>query len=233
MMETKFNGTKYKVWFTSDTHFSGKSILHFHPERRVEAGITLEELKEDKNSAILKHDEWLVKRWNETVGKKDFVYILGDFCLGNKERTKNILEKLNGKKYLIRGNHDKSCTGLENYFEWVGDIKEAKFTYNQYPFISPEEPFCLEMCHYPMVTWNRRPHGTCHIHGHCHSSLCDFNDRSVELRLDIGIDSKIANLNLVSLETVYNKMLEIRKSSNSSTFQEHTEKIMGLQGFRA
>lgn len=232
-METEVKGTQYKVWFTSDTHFSGKSILYFHPERRVAAGITLEELQEDKEAAILKHDEWLIDQWNKTVKKKDFVYILGDFCLGNKERTRKILERLNGRKYLIRGNHDKSCSGLEGYFEWVGDIKEAKFNHNQYPFINEDETFCLEMCHYPMFAWNRRPHGTCHIHGHTHGSMCEFNDRSVELRLDIGIDSKIANLNLVDLETVYGMMVDIRRSSNSLTFQEHTEKIMLTQGFRA
>lgn len=230
-MEAK--GTQYKVWFTSDTHFSGKSILYFHPERRDAAGITLEELQEDREAAILKHDEWLIDRWNKTVKKKDFVYILGDFCMGNKKRTEYILGRLNGRKYLIRGNHDKSCDGLERYFEWVGDIKEAKFSHGQYPFISPDETFCLEMCHYPMFAWNRRPHGTCHIHGHTHGSICEYNDITVELRFDIGIDSKLGNLGLVDLETVYGKMVQIRESSNSSTFQEHTEKIMLTQGFRA
>ena len=41
------------------------------------------------------------------IKKKDFVYILGAFCLGNKERTKYILSRLNGRKFLVIGNHDK------------------------------------------------------------------------------------------------------------------------------
>lgn len=232
-MEKEIKGTQYKAWFTSDTHFGGKSILYFHPERRVAAGITLEELQEDREAAMLKHDEWLIDVWNKTVKKKDFVYILGDFCLSNKERTKKILEQLNGRKFLIRGNHDKSCIGLENYFEWIGDIKEVKFTHNQYPFISPDETFAVELCHFPMLTWNRRPHGTCHLHAHCHGSLDEFNEYSQELRFDVGLDSKMGNLNFIDLETVYNKMIEIRNSTNSKTFQEHTEKLMLKQGFRA
>ena len=184
-------------------------------------------------AAIEKHDEWLIDVWNKTVKKKDYIYILGDFSLCNKDRTKKILERLNGRKFLIKGNHDKSCLGLEHFFEWVGDIKEVKFSHNQYPFISPDETFCVELCHFPMVAWNRRPHGTCHLHGHTHSSMDAYNVQTQELRLDIGVDSEIANLGLVDLETVYQKMIDIRNSTDSKTFVEHTEKIMEKQGFRA
>ena len=225
-------GTKIKVWFCSDLHFGHKSVLYFHPERREAAGITMEELQEDKNAAIKKHDEWLIDKWNKTIAKGDFVYILGDFCLGNKEYTEKILNRLKGRKFLIRGNHDKSCNGLERYFEWVGDIKEVKFTHNQYPFIDENETFALEMCHYPMLTWNRRPHGTCHILGHCHNSIQQFNEDSLELRVDVGLDSDIAKNGFVSLETIYNKMKEIRSKTDSVTFEEHTEKLMLRHGFR-
>ena len=229
---TEQNGTKIKVFFTADTHFTHPSTLYFHPERRIAADISLEELQADKMKAIYKFDEWLINRWNETVGRQDFVYILGDFCLGNKARTEEILSKLHGRKYLIRGNHDKSAKGLERYFQWVGDIKEAKFNHNQYKFINPDEPFCLEMCHYPLLTWNRRPHGTCHIHGHCHNSITQFNTFSKELRLDVGIDSDIANLGLVTLEDIYNHMRKIVLANGCTTFEEHTEKLMLEHGFR-
>jgi hypothetical protein len=83
-----------------------------------------------------------------------------------------------------------------------------------------------------MLTWNRRPHGTCHLHGHCHNSITQFNNDSLELRLDIGFDSDIANNGFVSLETIYNKMKEIRSKTDSATFEEHTEKLMLRHGFR-
>ncbi len=171
--------------------------------------------------------------WNDTVKRDDFVYILGDFCLGNKEYTEKILQRLRGRKFLIRGNHDKSCQGLENYFQWVGDIKEAKFNHNQYKFIKEGETFAVEMCHFPMVSWNRRPHGSCHIHGHCHNSITPFNESSNELRVDVGLDGDLSKYGLISLESLYNKMIEIRNRTESQTFEEHTEKLMKKLGFRA
>lgn len=224
--------TKIKTYFTADTHFSHASILYFHPSRRDACGVTLEELQEDKKSAIEKHDKWLINLWNNTVAKCDNVYILGDFCLGNKERTEYILKKLKGKKFLIKGNHDKSCNGLENYFEWVGDIKEVKFTNNQYKFIDPNETFCVECCHYPMLTWNRRPHGTCCLHGHTHNAITKFNNESKELRVDVGLDSDISNYNLVSLETIYNHFVNIKNNAGVSTFNDYNEWLMEQQGFR-
>lgn len=39
--------------------------------------------------------------------KRDEVVILGDFCISKKGEIANaILERLNGRKYLILGNHD-------------------------------------------------------------------------------------------------------------------------------
>ena len=225
--------TKIKTWFCSDLHFSHPSVLYFHPERREAAGITLDELQADKHAAIKKHDDWLIELWNKTIAKNDNVYILGDLCLGNKVKTEEILKKLRGNKYLILGNHDKSCKGLERYFEWVGDIKEAKFTHNQYEFIKDGETFAVEMCHFPMLSWNRRPHGTCHLHGHCHGSIDAFNETTNELRVDVGFDGNLSKQTFISLETVYNKMCEIRNKTNSQTFEEHTEKLMKNLGFRA
>lgn len=224
--------TKIKTWFISDLHFSHASILYFHPERREACGVTLEELQEDKKSAIEKHDEWLIKLWNDTVSKCDNVYILGDFCLGNKARTEDILKRLKGKKYLVRGNHDKSCNGLERYFEWVGDIKEVKFTNNQYDFIDPDETFCVECCHFPMLTWNRRPHGTVHLHGHCHGSIDDFNTTSKELRVDVGFDGKFANMQFIDIEKIYKYFVEIRTRAGIDKFADYQEWLMKEQGFR-
>lgn len=225
--------TSIRTFFTSDLHIGHSSILYFHPLRREAAGITIDELQEDRNAAVKKHDEWIVNMWNETVRREDVVYILGDFCLGNKEYTEKILNKLKGKKFLIEGNHDKSLHGLERYFEWYGQIKEAKFTNNQYDFIDTNETFCCELCHYPLLTWNRRTHGSCMVHGHCHNSITDFNTESGELRLDVGLDTDIANRGLVPLEKVYEHFRNIILSSGCTTFNEYNEKLMEKQGYRA
>lgn len=221
-----------KVFFVADTHFSHISNLYFHPWRRDACGLTLEELQEDKNAAVTQHDEWLIDKWNSTVKRPDEIYILGDFCLGNRARTEEILRQLKGRKHMILGNHDKSLRGLEHYFESVSQIKEVKFTNNQFKFIDPNETFCVELCHYPLLTWNRRPHGTCMVHGHTHNSLDAWNTESKELRVDVGLESEQFNHNFVEVEQLYEYFCKIRDAAGCKTFQEYQEWLMKNQGFR-
>ena len=49
-------------------------------------------------------DEAMITAWNETVQKKkDEVFILGDLALYKGEQVNELLNRLNGKKYLITG----------------------------------------------------------------------------------------------------------------------------------
>lgn len=60
--------------------------------------------------SINEHDEALIKQYNETVGPDDTCYFLGDFALRGKEDFKfyqKLLDRMNGTKILILGNHDK------------------------------------------------------------------------------------------------------------------------------
>lgn len=228
---------KTKVWFVSDLHFGHSSILIFHPWRLEAIGVTKEEFLSDKSKYTEIHDKWLIEKWNNTISKHDTVYILGDVSFGNKEYTEKILQQLHGKKYLIKGNHDKPVNGLENYFEWVGDLKEVKFTNNQFSFIDPSETFCCELCHYPLLTWNRRPHGSVMVHGHCHGSIDNANIVMQELRVDVGFDSNLNSQHggFVDLETLYNYFISLRKQNfpEAKTFEEYTECLMNKIGYRA
>ena len=82
-----------KIFITSDTHFWHTRIIRF--ENRPFKSV--EEMNEE-----------LIKRWNNKVSKDDTIIHLGDFCFGNKEKTQEIAQRLNGKKILIMGNHDDS-----------------------------------------------------------------------------------------------------------------------------
>ena len=223
---------KNNIWFTSDFHFSHISQLYFHQKRRELAGISLDELRNlDKQTLIKRYDEWLVDLWNSTVNRGDSVYHLGDFCLGNRERAEYLLNKLHGKKYFIRGNHDKALNGNERFLEGIWDIKEAKFTKDQFPFLG-EETFCTELCHYPMVAWNRKMHGTVQVCGHVHGAHDNLNKESKELRVDVGLDSEIAGYNFVSLEKLYEYFDKIVKSAGCGTFQEYAEFLALKRGYR-
>ena len=217
----------YKIWFCSDLHFGHRNIVKFQKERREIMGIT-DDMTETE--ILKKHDEWIINMWNLTVDKHDHVYILGDLSFASSDDTRKILEKLKGHKHLIIGNHDKSCQGLENYFVTVSQIKEFPIKKHQYDFL--EENIYLVLCHFPMVAWNRRLHGAFHLHGHTHGSIDDINIVSEELRVDIGLDSKIANFGLVDLETVYKFMKNKISEKGFTNFQDYMEWKADKDGVR-
>ena len=217
----------YKIWFTSDLHFGHANILKFQQNRLDFMDIDADIPTEEK---VKLHDEWIIKMWNNTVKKEDHVYILGDFSFHNTETTKKILEKLRGHKHLIIGNHDKSCKGLENYFVSVSQIKEFPIKKHMYDFL--EENIYLVLCHFPMVAWNRRLHGAFQVHGHVHRSLDEINIESGELRVDIGLDSRLADGGLVSLEEVYEYMKTIIKSKGFDNFENYVEHKATEDGVR-
>lgn len=215
---------KETIWFCSDLHFSHKNIVKYSQNRVDDFMLDLND-----DDVLKKHDEALIRRWNLTIRKYDTVYILGDFSFATTEDTKKLLEKLNGKKHLIIGNHDGSCRGLNNYFESVSQIKEVTFKKHLFPFME-ENMHCI-LCHFPMVAWNRRMHGSVQIHGHTHGSLCEINLNSEELRVDVGFDSKLANNGFVSLEQVYNHMKNC--VAKGKKFSEHVNYLVEKTGFRA
>lgn len=217
----------YKIWFTSDTHFQHFGIIKFQKERSKAMGITDDMTDAEK---LKRHDEWLINMWNRTVGKYDHVYILGDFSFAPTEDTRRILSKLRGIKHLIVGNHDKSCKGLGNYFRTVSQIKEVPIKKYQYDFL--EEDIYLVLCHFPLVAWNRRLHGALHVHGHTHNSISSINEESGELRVDIGIDSDIADFGLVSLENVYKFMKDKIRNKGFNSFKEYIENKSFEDGVR-
>lgn len=186
------------IWFTSDTHFSHKNVLK-HCKGRLKA-FNIDETLDDKEKVNL-NDEAVIKRWNSKVKKTDIVYIIGDFSFASPDETKKILGRLNGKKFLISGNHDKSSEHLSGYFEQIVQIKEINFKRKNYDFL--EEDFSVICCHYPMVTWNRKHYGSVNVHGHCHGNIDEYNEKSDDLRVDVGFDGKLANYNLIDLKTLY------------------------------
>ena len=124
----KFDSSENKIFFTSDSHFGHSNIIKYCNR---------------PFSSIEEHDEELIKRWNEKIGKYDIVFHLGDFAFASEGRIKNILERLNGIKYLIFGNHDwRTMTKniCERYFEDVSQqmvIKiDGRTVYlNHFPYL--------------------------------------------------------------------------------------------------
>lgn len=86
----------HPVWITSDHHFGHANICKF---------------KNDHNEPIRPWDdvfemeEELIKRWNERVKPNDYVIHCGDFAM-NRTGYDRVINRLNGKRILIQGNHD-------------------------------------------------------------------------------------------------------------------------------
>ena len=78
-----------KIYFIADTHFGDETIIKY--ENRPFC-------------SVREMDEEMIKRWNAVVADEDEVYVLGDFGADGYEGE--VLSKLHGTKYLVKGNHD-------------------------------------------------------------------------------------------------------------------------------
>lgn len=91
-------------------------------------------------------NEYMIEKWNRKVGRKDEVVILGDFSWGKAEETNEVLDRLQGKLFLIQGNHDwylKKADFRAERFEWIKHYAEIHD--NQRKVI---------LCHYPVMCYN-------------------------------------------------------------------------------
>lgn len=102
----------------------------------------------------------LIDNWNHTVRDDDNVYILGDLFFSKGIDPLSALKQLKGKKYLIKGNHDRElCNTYRNYFYGIYDILEVKDNGKK-----------IILCHYPMTEWNGFFRGALHFYGHIHNN---------------------------------------------------------------
>jgi calcineurin-like phosphoesterase family protein len=159
------------TFFTSDMHFGHNNIFKYTKRPWT-------------NTKEM--NEILIKNWNNTIGLKDRIFHLGDFCWGYKflKDAEPILRRLNGIKFFILGNHDDALKdkAREIYLDKYANLNS---------FILPplyEEKINgigITMCHYAMRTWNKSHFGAWQLYGHSHGSLQD--DPNL-MSMDVGID---------------------------------------------
>ena len=88
------------IWLTADLHIGHHNIIRY-----------CERPFKDLNSM----HETIIERWNDCISEEDTVYILGDlgFVKKSGKAISEVVKRLNGRKILIRGNHDK---GEKNWY---------------------------------------------------------------------------------------------------------------------
>ena len=135
-------------WFTSDTHFFHKNIIHY-------CGRPF--------SSVEEMNEVLVENWNKVVKPGDVVYHLGDVAMGYKSGELEALwPRLNGSKRLIVGNHDEIP-----YLSKGGFFKKVKMwrVWNDKPLLFTHVPVHESSIHERILDV-----GGVNVHGHTHNN---------------------------------------------------------------
>lgn len=128
-----------RIYVIADTHFNHKNIIKYcnRPYNSVE------EMNRD-----------IICKWNSVVRPNDIVFHLGDFGFGTQMELESIFKQLNGKKYLIMGNHDYKVG--KKYYEEIG----FSGVYKEYTLVN------IVFSHYPKKVKT----GQINIYGHIHDT---------------------------------------------------------------
>lgn len=165
------------IYFTADTHFWHSNILKYTNR---------------PFSSIVEMNETIITNWNKVITTGDSVYILGDFALKcSVSYIKQILSRLNGKKYFILGDHDKQIWQCGDYFEEISPL--MKITIDNIP---------ITLCHYALRTWWKSHYNAWSLFAHSHSYL-----EPIGKSWDVGVDNN--NFTPISFEQL-REIMKIR-----------------------
>lgn len=157
---------KDMIYFTSDLHLGHKGIIS---------------LKKRPFDHVAEMNHVIIDNFNACVHTDDTVYFLGDICHRlSVESANEMIASLKGKKYLIRGNHDKKYD--ENLFLGITDFKEIAVNGNN-----------ISLMHYPMLSWPKSHRGSIQLHGHVHGDKNGniMNREQGIMRYDVGVDANM------------------------------------------
>jgi len=110
-----------QVFFNSDLHLQHRKVLEFNDGYRAKCmGVT----------TIEQHDEMIYDLWQDTVKKRDIIYILGDVGFDISK-----LKSLPGNKRLLLGNHDVEPASkyLEVFDNIIGPVRYKKHWLAHFP----------------------------------------------------------------------------------------------------
>jgi len=139
------------VYLIADPHFGHANICKFH---------NYDGTKTRPWDNVDEMDEEMVKRWNDTVKPEDKVYMLGDIVINRKALS--ILDRLNGDKVLIKGNHD--IFKLNDYTAHFRDIRAYHVMNN------------MIFSHIP-VHAESKGRFKANVHGHTHANRVMLNGK--------------------------------------------------------
>lgn len=173
------------IYVISDTHFHHSNIIKY-------CNRPFKDINE--------MNETIINNWNSIVKKDDTIYHLGDFCLSNDDEIKNIFNKLNGNKILIRGNHDRKPV---KFYENVGFkvLTHAPIILGEYKIM---------LSHVPLPDAKIKE-GYINLHGHIHNKkISDDYPKNYTENKHVNLSVDVTNYKPVSLD----KINKIRGKNN-------------------
>lgn len=152
------------AFVTADLHIDHAKILTFDaPDGSpLRPYLCLEEMQQD-----------LEERWNAMVHNGDTVYVLGDVAFS--KTGLRLMERFNGRKVLIAGNHDRLPAKL--YLQYFDDIRGAYFHHGDSTMLGG-----LIFTHIPVHPESLGGHYRGNVHGHLHSHLVNTEKGQVDQR---------------------------------------------------
>ena len=166
-----FNFNPDHTFFTSDTHFNHANIIKFcnRPFKDVE-----------------QMNETMIENWNRVIGPNDTVFHLGDFCLAGAAEWTKVLDRLNGRIYLIMGNHD-----LKNLRQgFIGSFEHVAM--QMHIMVGKQR---IYLCHYPFLCFEGGYKNVWQLFGHVHSRKSNTGIDAGRLQhlfptqYDVGVDN--------------------------------------------
>lgn len=170
-------------FFISDTHFYHEKIIYScnRPFLNVE-----------------EMNEQLILNWNKAVSQNDDIFILGDmFFQASIEEINNTIKKLNGRKYLICGNHED--------YVCHPNFDTSAFTYikDYHTFQYHKKKFILS--HYPILEWEGKRGGSILLYGHVHNDNPDYYANVLgKNAFNVGVD--MIDFRPISIQEIFKQI---------------------------
>jgi calcineurin-like phosphoesterase family protein len=123
-------------------------------------------------------NEQMVKEWNNLIEPEDLVYILGDVAFLPAQKAAEYMNRCNGTKILVEGNHDRKALNdftFRNCFSEVHKYLDINYDGNK-----------VVMFHYPIAEWDQMHRGALHFHGHLHGNVSGMEQYRCR---DMGFDA--------------------------------------------
>lgn len=195
----QFTTIKNNIFFTSDTHFNHANIIKYCMRPFAD--------KDEMNEA-------LINNWNSVVKENDIVFHLGDFMFGNMNRFWDFRSRLNGKIYLIHGNHDYELmdkVNVDDGFEIVT---------SQLNIVVNGQKIYLN--HFPLLTFDGiyKEKPSWQLFGHVHSNKnipgtsADVKrlDYLLPMQYDVGVDNNnYRPISFDEVKSIINTQIEMTK----------------------